>query len=440
MDPQTEPLLSTPLVRRAVRWGLVAWALIGIAGLAYICYRYLLYPIRIVFPPLILATVLVYLLNPVVTFFERRGVPRVVATLLLFIVFFSGVGFGVSRLVPVVADQVSGLSEQVPDLIDRAKDGIEEGARKLGFHVKAGDVFSSLQSGKKSAQSFFSRITDVAFGVLHVMLVFLLGIVISIYALVDLPKIREGVKAMIPIRRRAEVQEIGRKMSVAVGGFVRGQLLVALFVGLASMLGLFLVGLPYWALVGLIAGLFNLVPLIGPFIGAVPAIFIAFTTPESGAGLFHPRPGWPLAVAAAIVLTIVQQIDNHIISPNVVARTVKLHPLTVILSLLAAGTLLGLFGMLFVVPVVASVKILVMHFWDTRGTWPPGEPSKGTAEEERGPPDGFPSEEPPAFEPGERRWWWRFWRTGPRARPVSWRRRPETPAEEREPETVPPPR
>jgi predicted PurR-regulated permease PerM len=438
MDPRTEPVLSSPLVRRVVRWGLVAWCLIGVAGLAYILYRYLLYPIRIVFPPLVLATVLVYLLNPVVTFFARRGVPRVVATLLIFIVFFGGVGYGVSQLVPVVADQVSGLSEQVPDLIDRAKDGIEEGARKLGFHVKAGDVFSSLQSGKKNAQEFFSRITDVAFGLLHVLLVFLLGIVISIYALVDLPKIREGVKAMIPVRRRAEVQEIGRKMSVAVGGFVRGQLLVALFVGLASMLGLFIVGLPYWALVGLIAGLFNLVPLIGPFIGAVPAIFIAFTTPESGAGLIHPRPGWPLAVAAAIVLTTVQQIDNHIISPNVVARTVKLHPLTVILSLLAAGTLLGLFGMLFVVPVVASVKILIMHFWDTRGTWPPGEPS---ADEERGPPDDLAADDLPVQEPveRERRRWWRFWGNG-RARLPARRRPAEAPAEEREPETVPPPR
>jgi hypothetical protein len=137
------------------------------------------------------------------------------------------------------------------------------------------------------------------------------------------------------------------------------------------MFGLWVIGLPYWAPIGLIAGLFNLIPLIGPFIGAIPALFVAFTTPESTTGLLHPRPGWPLAVAASLVLLAVQQIDNHLISPRLVRRTVRLHPLTVMLSLLAAGAVLGLWGMLLVIPVVAAAKILIIHYWDTRMVWPP---------------------------------------------------------------------
>src|SRR5438046_8566665 len=123
----------------------------------------------------------------------------------------------------------------------------------------------------------------------------------------DLPKSRQGIKEAIPRGRRGETLELARKLSVAVGGYFRGQLLVAAFVAAVSMLGLYLVGLPYWAPVGLIAGLFNLVPLIGPFIGAIPALFIAFTTPQSGGGLFHLDPGWPLAVGASVVLLVVQQ-------------------------------------------------------------------------------------------------------------------------------------
>src|SRR5256885_9542102 len=115
--------------------------------------------------------------------------------------------------------------------------------------------------------------------------------------------------------------------------------------------GLYLIGLPYWALVGLIAGLFNLVPWIGPFIGAVPALFIAFTAPNAAHGQVIPlRPGWPLALGAAVVLTIVQQIDNRVITPRTVARNVRLHPLTVILSLLVVGTPNGLWGMLIAIP------------------------------------------------------------------------------------------
>jgi len=145
---------------------------------------------------------------------------------------------------------------------------------------------------------------------------------------------------------------------------------VALFVAVASMLALWIVGLPYWALVGLLAGLFNLIPLIGPFIAAVPALFVAFTTDQSE-GLLHLRPGWPLAIGAMIALLVVQQIDNHIVSPNVVARTVKLHPITVMLGLLVAGSLLGLWGMLLAVPVIAAVKIVLLYFWDTSSQWPP---------------------------------------------------------------------
>jgi predicted PurR-regulated permease PerM len=104
------------------------------------------------------------------------------------------------------------------------------------------------------------------------------------------------------------------------------------------------------------------------------AVLVAFTTDAPAGGLLNLEPGWPLAIGSAIALLIVQQIDNHILSPNIVARTVNLHPVTVMLGLLAGGTLLGLWGMLLAVPVLAAVKILLLHTWDTRVQWPPVEP------------------------------------------------------------------
>jgi predicted PurR-regulated permease PerM len=159
-------------------------------------------------------------------------------------------------------------------------------------------------------------------------------------------------------------------MSRAVGGYFRGQLLVATFVGLASTAGLYVVGLPYWALVGALAGLFNLIPLIGPFLAGIIALFIAFTTSTSG-GLLQLDPGLPLALGSGVALLIVQQVDNHIITPNVIGRTVSLHPVTVMLALLAAGSVFGLPGMLLAVPVIGSAKVVLLHWWDRR-RWPPG--------------------------------------------------------------------
>jgi len=218
------------------------------------------------------------------------------------------------------------------------------------------------------------------------VLILVLGPVLAFYLLVDLPKIRRGLESVIPPRRRTEVQDVARRVSWAVGGYFRGQLLVAAFVGAASMLGLWIVGLPYWAPVGLLVGLFSLIPLIGPFLGAIPTLFIAFTTPRAGPGvLLHPRPGWPLAVAASVVLLLVQQVDAHLISPRLVSRLTRLHPLTVMISLLIAGTVAGVWGMLLAIPAVAAVKILIVHYWDTRMVWPP----RGTE---------TPSEQPEAVE------------------------------------------
>jgi predicted PurR-regulated permease PerM len=372
--PHTDRIVSSPMVSRVARWGVVSWSLIGLGLLVFMSYRYVLWPVRVVFPPLLVALAVVYLLNPVVSRLQRRGIPRGWGTLLAYLVFFGVVGVLLWFLIPVFATQVSSFVSSVPDLLARAQAWATDLLRRIDVNADTSQLFGSL-TPTGSAGEFISRIFGFTVGVLHVILILVLGAVFGFYLLVDLPKMKRVVTALIPARRRPEVTEVGQEMSVAVGGFFRGQLLVALFVGLASMLGLWIVGLPYWAIVGAVAGLFNLIPLIGPFIGAIPAIFIAFTT-QSSDGLLHLQPGWPLALGASAALLIVQQIDNHIISPNVVSRTVKLHPMTVMLGLLVGGTLLGLWGMILAVPVIAAVKIVALHAWDTRMHWPPGSPAE----------------------------------------------------------------
>ena len=376
MTEEQRSLLSHPAVARVARWGVVAWSLIGVGYLALIVYRYLLYPLRIVFPPLLLALVIIYLLNPVVSRLERRRIPRVWGALLTYVAFLGLLVILLRYLVPLVANQVSGFAESVPDLLDRAQVWLADLNRRLNLDIDTGALFSNL--GPEGATgAFISRIFSFTVGVVHVAVAVILGLVLGFYLLVDLPKMQRAGLALIPARRRRGVISIFEQMGRALGGYFRGQLLVALFVGLASMVGLWIVGLPYWAVVGMVAGLFNLIPLIGPFIGAIPAIFIAFTTESSG-GLMSLEPGWPLALGASIALLTVQQIDNHILSPNIVARTVRLHPVTVLLGLLVGGTLLGLWGMLLAVPTVAAAKILMLHFWDTSSRWPPPRPEADT--------------------------------------------------------------
>ena len=146
-----------------------------------------------------------------------------------------------------------------------------------------------------------------------------------------------------------------RRLSTAIGGYFRGQLAVAIVVGIMASIGMLIIDLPFWLIVGMIAGLFNMIPLIGPWVGAVPGIVIAVTT---GGGVGK-------AIAVAVVMAIVQQIDNHFISPIVMQRAVKLHPAAVMMALLAGGTIGGFFGLLVAVPTAAVLKILLGHLWRT---------------------------------------------------------------------------
>jgi predicted PurR-regulated permease PerM len=359
-------VLGPPYVARAARWGIVAWAAIGLLLVAYFAYRYVLYPVRIIFPPLVVALIMLYLLNPVVSAMERRGVRRGWGALLVYLLFLGVVGTGLFFLVPLVVEQVNGFVEAAPSIFREVGRGFQEFVAGFGVDVQPAAPESA------GVLDYLGDLLSLTRPILGVALVLVIGPILAFYLLVDLPKIKAGLKAMLPARRRQEVEEVTGRIGQAIGSFFRGQLLVALFVGLASAVGLSIVGLPYWALVGLISGLFNLIPLIGPIIGTALAVLVAVTTDVSG-GLLGLEPGLPLAIGSAVVLLLVQQIDNHILSPNIVGRTVKLHPVTVMLGLLAGGTLLGLWGMLLAVPVMASLKILMLHVWDTRGTWPPTE-------------------------------------------------------------------
>lgn len=350
----------------------MAWSIIGLLILVGVLYRFVLYPIRVVFPPLVVALIVIYLLNPLVTRLQDRGIPRIWATLLCYVVFLSLVGVALAYLIPAVTDQVRAFVGGIPDLLQKAQTDLTDFAARLGVRIRSTDLLQTFQPGSGRTFNFLGRLTSFTSGVVHVAFVFVLGPLLAFYLLVDLPKIRRGAEALVPVSRREEVRALAGQVGATLGGFFRGQLLVALLVGTFCLLAYFVIGLPYFALIGALTMLLALVPLIGILIAAVPALFVAFTTSGRTGGLLHISGGWKLALASSIVLLAAQQLDLRVLSPWLHSRSVRLHPVTVLLSLLVGGTLLGLWGMLLAVPVVAALRVLLLHVWDTRSQWPPG--------------------------------------------------------------------
>jgi predicted PurR-regulated permease PerM len=173
--------------------------------------------------------------------------------------------------------------------------------------------------------------------------------------LIDLPRVREEAVGLVPERHRAEVVYVSRRLGGAVGGFLRGQILVAMIVGVMTSFGFWLVGLKFWLIIGMTAGFLNIIPFVGPWVGGAMGVLVGLVTADV------TTASWALVVAVAV-----QQIDNHFVSPTVLRVTVRLHPAVVILVLILGGATGGLWGVLLAVPLTAALKILAGHLWRTR--------------------------------------------------------------------------
>ena len=359
------------------RLGVGAWSIIGLLILAYIAL-WILLRIRVIFPPLVLALLIIYLLNPVVTRLHQRGVPRAIGAVLSYVVILGTLTLLVFLAVPFVSDQIDTFREDWPEFrteivqtIERTTDRLQD---SLGTEIDTTNVACLLGAEETGADTPTSaecdrvtrefrdeighqagRLTEIGFGVLEALLVFIIAPLLALYLLIDLPHLQRDFLHLVPPAQRDEVADLGSKVGRAVGGFFRGQLLVALFVGVLTSLGFWLIDLPFWLVIGAVAGFTNLIPLVGPFIGGGLGLIVGILSEGAGLGL-----------KAALVALVVQQIDNHIVSPNVMKRAVQLHPVTVMLSILAGGTVASFWGVLLAVPAVAVAKILFGHLWVTR--------------------------------------------------------------------------
>ena len=363
-------------IERIRQAGTVAWAFTGMAVMVALVL-FLGYTVRVIFPPLVLAGVIVFLLNPVVTALQRRHVPRALGTAATYLGVAGVVVLGGVLIAPQARTQWNELAEDWPDLRDKVEKWVDdraEDSRENDWPVEIptfAELEDAMSNGPDAADAdhdgevtaeerqerLFENIDnarELGLRVFHVGLIFILAPIIAFYLLVDLPHIRRVAESLVPEDRKREVLLVGRRLNHAISGYFRGQLLVAAIVGTLASIGLAILGLPFWLVVGMVAGIFNMIPMIGPWIGAIPGVIIALTTRDFSTAL------WVVAIMAGV-----QQIDNHFISPVVMQRTVKLHPAVVMLTLLAGGTLGGFFGLLLAVPTVAVLKVVLGHLWRT---------------------------------------------------------------------------
>jgi predicted PurR-regulated permease PerM len=311
--------------------------------------------VRVILPPLILAGTIVFLLNPVVTRLQRHHIPRAAGAGITYLAVVGVVVLAGLLVVPLAGAQARDLSRQWPEIqanAERWVDARAEESKGKFWEFDRKELGEALSNNQLSIRQQLDRAFRLGVAIFNVLLILVLAPIIAFYLLVDLPHLRRVSESLVPAGVKDEVMHVAPRLNRAVGGFFRGQLMIAAIVGVLCSVGLAAIGLKFWFLVGMIAGFFNIIPLIGPWVGGLPGVAIALTT------------GSPLQALGVLVIMVgVQQIDNHFITPQVMHRVVQLHPAAVVLALVAGGHLGGFLGLLFAVPLAAVLKIILGHLW-----------------------------------------------------------------------------
>ncbi len=346
------------------RFAYLVWSIIGVAIIAWLLI-FIGSRVHIIWLPLAFAAGLVFLLNPLVNYFEARRIPRVVAVFLSFLLFVTVVVVGFSLLVPAITEQSAAFASSLPDTYDAILEWVGDIGQRFNIDIgvpltEAGirDWLSdpanqaTIQQVIGNFGTFGGRlIRGVAEGVAIVVLAPLM----ALYILLDLKRTKLKAVELTPPKHREEAVFVAGQVATAMGSFVRGQLVVAFIVGVASSIGLWLLDIPFWLIIGILSGILNLIPFAGPIFGGALAALVALLDGSVAK-----------AVLAIVIFTAIQQTDNHIITPLVQRTRVQLSPLVIVLALIVGGALAGLLGVLVAVPLTAAIRIIAGHLWRTR--------------------------------------------------------------------------
>ncbi len=299
-----------------------------------------------------LAAVLAFGLGgPVGMLASRLRDNRILAIVLVYLLFGVVIVGGLIVLAGPFVRQASELATALPQYATDLQARLPDIQTALGQYGIQADINSlktrALTAIEQSGADVLSHLVGTLAELGGMILDFVLALVISLYLLVDGPRLRASSLALIPTQHRDKALFLQDNVSRVLGGYLRAQFSLALIVGAAAGIGTALLGLPYAVVLGVLAGLFELIPMFGPILSAVPAVLVAMFLP------------FPTVIWVLLFFLILQQVENNVLAPRISGHAVGLHPLGAMFALLAGFQLAGLLGGLFAVPVAGVVWVLI---------------------------------------------------------------------------------
>ncbi|MBO8129928.1 MAG: AI-2E family transporter [Candidatus Marinimicrobia bacterium] len=305
---------------------------------------------------LIISWLLSLLFGPIVDYFESISISRTAGSIIVILFIIAATAFSLSFLIPVIIKSIEAIIGKL------------QGNTISIFRIKLEEFFTRYFNKPEMADEIISKVNNYSVQLLSSSLSALKNIgsliataviipFVTFFLMKDSRKFKKALISQIPNKYFELSLNVMHKIGDQVSSYLRGQAIDALLVGILSTIGLFIVNIflnnpvPYFIFVGMLAGLANLIPYLGPVVGAIPALVIAIIT--------NPPNLLMVLIWIVIAFILVQLIDNTIISPLVVSKSVNMHPLTVVAAVLIGSKLAGPLGMLFAVPFVGVVKVMI---------------------------------------------------------------------------------
>ncbi len=321
---------------------------------------YLLYLTAGIFLPIILAIIISFILNPVVNFFTKvrlwptkRCLPRGIAILLTFLLAAALIFIMFSFILLPFVNEFNLFIINLPALFIKAQNIADQ----LGQQASALEIPSNIDSLIEQSLSsavgvsidLARRVLNSFFNAASRIIELIVVPVLTYYFLNDGKILKQKFLDLFSFPYRVRLRETIEEMAEVIAKYLYGQLLVSVIIGLIVFCGMYALRIDYPLILGLLAMITEAIPIVGPIIGAIPAILLGY--------LLSPA----LAVKVILFFIIVHQLENHIIVPNIMGHTIDLHPVVIIISLLIGGQLYGIIGMLLAVPVTALLRVLIKH-------------------------------------------------------------------------------
>ncbi|MCL4378818.1 MAG: AI-2E family transporter [Actinobacteria bacterium] len=342
--------------------GIFSWAIIGFLAIIALFF-YIIYLMKAAIIPLLIGIIIAYMLIPVVRLFKRR-MRKIFAVSLTYFLFLAIIFVLMFFIIPLVIEQFKTFVEKIPFYLEGISKFLNDFLKNSPIMKNLGNIIGTeaipanfeeiskyiLNEFNLTNINIFQSATTITKTVFNIILNFIIGPILGFYILRDTDIIVRTFLKIIPRRFKLQTATVLNKINNVFGKYVRGQLIISLIVGVMCTIVLLILRVDFAVLLGFIAGIFNMIPFLGPVIGAIPASLTA---------LFIS----PLRALLVILLFIaIQQIDNYFISPNIMKYQVGVHPGLIIFSLIAGGAVFGWFGLLLAVPTVAIIQEILRYY------------------------------------------------------------------------------